>query len=192
MSLLTIQKKTGVPAELLCIPGDHWIEKLDDGSYVLVRPLRSDDRERETALIRHMSRDAKRGRFLGDFREPSPALIDQLMRVDGNRTAAFVALVHHDGTLREIGVSRYGATSDASTCECAITVDADWQRRGLGTILMRHLMDMARRHSMRRMVSLDSASNDAMHHFTQRLGFLRATDPADATQVIHTIELGGA
>lgn len=192
MSPLTTHETTSTPAELLGIPGDHWIEKLDDGSYVLIRPLRNDDRARETALIRHMSPDAKRARFLGEFREPAPALIDQMMAVDGDHSAAFVALVHDNGRLREIGISRYGATTDAATCEWAITVDENWQRRGLGTILMTHLMDMARRHGIRRMVSLDAASNDAMHHFAHRMGSLRTADPDDATQVIHTIELHGA
>lgn len=174
------------------IPSDHWVEKLSDENYVLVRQLRKEDRQRETDLIRRLSPESQRLRFLGEFREPNPALIDQLMAVDGDRSAAFVALMHDDGTLREIGISRYGATSDADTCECAVTVADDWQRRGLGTILMRHLMTMASQHGFRKMISLDAASNEAMHQFSRRLGFSRTTDPDDGTQVIHVIDLGGA
>lgn len=191
MSLLTMHLPSVAQADTTAIAGDHWIEKLTDGSHVLIRPIRASDRERETDLIRHMSPEAKRARFLGEFREPGKALIDQLMNVDGDGSAAFVALVHNDGTLREIGVSRYGACTDPGTCECAVTVDEAWQRRGLGTILMGHLLDSARRHGFRRMVSLDAASNDGMHHFAHRLGFVRVTDPVDATQVIHSIDLGG-
>lgn len=191
MSSLTTQKPAALH-EFPAVPGDHWVERLHDGSYVLIRQLRKDDQERETDFIRRLSPQSQRLRFLGEFREPNPALVDQMMSVDGDRSAAFVALVHDDGTLREIGISRYGATSDPVTCECAVTVADDWQRRGLGTILMRHLMDMAGRHGFRKMVSLDAASNEAMQHFSHLLGFSRTTDPQDATQVVHAVELGGA
>lgn len=188
---LTSRQQTTDAHEFPIIPDEHWIERLHDGSYVLIRQLREEDRERETALIRRLSPDSKRSRFLAEFREPTHALIDQMMNVDGDRSAAFVALVHDDGTLREIGISRYCATTDPDTCECAITIADDWQRRRLGTILMRQLMGMACRHGFRRMVSLDAASNDAMRQFAHRLGFSRTTDPEDGTQVIHRIELGG-
>ena len=29
------------------VEGDHWVESLDDGRHVLIRPLREEDRERE-------------------------------------------------------------------------------------------------------------------------------------------------
>jgi GNAT superfamily N-acetyltransferase len=191
MSSFTTQQPAA-PHEFPAVPGEHWVERLHDGSYVLIRQLRIDDRERETDFLRRLSPQTQRLRFLGEFREPNPALIDQMMTVDGDRSAAFVAFLHDDGTLREIGISRYGATSEPDTCECAVTVADAWQRRGLGTILMRHLMEMAGRHGFRRMISLDAASNEAMQHFSHGLGFSRTTDPDDGTQVVHAIELGGA
>ncbi|NYE29139.1 GNAT superfamily N-acetyltransferase [Rhodanobacter sp. K2T2] len=192
MSSSTIREQTAAPHEFPVVPDDHWVERLHDGSYVLIRQLRQEDRAREIEFIRRLSPESRRARFLSEFREPSPALVDQMMTVDGDRSAAFVALVHDDGTLREIGISRYGATSEPDTGECAISVADDWQRRGLGTILMRRAMGMALRHGYRRMISLDAASNDTMHHFTHRLGFSRCTDPDDGTQVIHSIDLVGA
>lgn len=44
------------------------------------------------------------------------------MQVDYSHKMAFVALVHQDGKLLEIGVSRYTATQDKCRCECAVTV----------------------------------------------------------------------
>ena len=192
MSPSTICEQTAAPHAFPAVPDDHWVERLHDGSYVLIRQLRQEDRQRETEFIRRLSPESRRARFLSEFREPSPALIDQMMKVDGNRSVALVALVHDDGTLREIGICRYGATSESYTCECAISIADDWQRRGLGTILMRQMMGMALHHGFRRMISLDAASNDAMHHFTHRLGFSRCADSDDSTQVIHSIDLVGA
>ncbi|MDY1546950.1 GNAT family N-acetyltransferase [Luteibacter sp. PPL193] len=168
---------------------DHGIQVLADGSHVLIRPLRPDDREREQAFIRRLSSESRRCRFLGDMREASPALMDSLMDVDGIRSAAFIALVHDNGELREIGIARYCATDDPACCECAVTVADDWRHRGLAVALMRHLIDTARRHGFHRMFSVDFAENHDMEELARYLGFTRSHDPADPTLAVHTLTL---
>lgn len=171
------------------LAGTHWIEHLLDGTPVLIRPLRAEDREREEAFIRRLSPAARRYRFLGSFREASPALIDQLMDVDFQHRMAFVALLHDDGTLREIGVSRFAAGADEKQCECAVTVADEWQHRGLGVLLMRHLIDVARSNGYKRMVSLDDASNQPMHELADFLGFRREPVADDPARVMHVLDL---
>lgn len=39
------------------------------------------------------------------------------------------------------------------------------------------------------MYSLDAGSNEAMRDLTGHLGFARKTDPNDATQVLHMLDL---
>lgn len=170
------------------ITGDHWIETLHDGSHVLVRPLRSNDRARETEFIRRLSPQAQRFRFLGEFRDPPERLVDQLMAVNGETDVALVALAHDDGELREVGIARYSASEHQRTCECAVTVADDWHGRGLGYMLMRHLIDVARRNGFHRMFSLDSNTNEPMHELAASLGFRREQDPGDATLVTHTLD----
>lgn len=171
------------------VEGDHWIEPLRDGTPVLIRPLRAADRELETDFIRSLSLKSRRQRFLSDFKEPSEALIDQMMNVDYEKRMAFIALIHDNGKLREIGVSRYCATTDQKHCECAVTVADDWQNRGLGVLLMQHLIGEARKHDFKSMISVDAASNQAMRELAKYLGFTRQLDPADPSQAIHTLDL---
>jgi GNAT superfamily N-acetyltransferase len=171
------------------LSGTHWIESLTDGTRVLIRPLREEDREREEDFIHRLSPASRRFRFMGGFKEASPELINQLMDVDYDQRMAFVALAHDNGKLREVGVSRYSATDDQGHCECAVTVADDWHHRGLGVLLMRHLIDLARRNGFKQMVSLDSADNEAMRDLASYLGFRRRLDPGDSTQVIHTLDL---
>lgn len=180
----------GTPTEPFgALEGTHWIESLRDGTRVLIRPLRPEDREREEEFIRRLSPDARRFRFLGDFKEASPALIDQLMDIDYQHQMAFVALAHDNGRLREVGVSRYSSTGDDKHCECAVTVADDWQHRGLGVLLMKHLIDIARKNGFKQMFSIDSANNEAMRELAEYLGFHRRLDPEDSAQAIHTIDL---
>lgn len=171
------------------LAGDHWIDSLRDGTPVLIRPLREADRERELAFVNGMSHRARRFRFLGDFKQVSASQLNQLMDVDYSRRMAFIALIHDNGVLREIGVSRYSATTDEKRCECAVTVADEWQHRGLGVLLMRHLIDYARRQGFRRMLSIDAMDNEGMRDLASYLGFRRDLDPNDSSQVIHTLDL---
>jgi GNAT superfamily N-acetyltransferase len=190
MSTLGPAAEETIPSPVFpAIAGDHWIEPIADGRYVLVRPLRRDDRALETSFIHALSPHTLRDRFMGEFREPSAALLDQLMATDGKGCLALLAMAHEDGVLKEVGIARYSATGLAGQCECAVVVADNWQHHGLGTMLIQHLINQARRHGFRRMVSLDAASNESMHALARHLGFHRETDPGDATQVIHTFDL---
>jgi GNAT superfamily N-acetyltransferase len=171
------------------LEGDHWIEALRDGTPVLIRPLAESDRQREIDFIDRLSHRSRRMRFLGDFRKMSVASIDRLMKIDYESQMAFVALVHENGALREIGISRYSATSDGKRCECAVTVADEWQGRGLGVLLMRHLVDIARRNGFKQMFSVDAADNQAMRDLASYLGFSRRMDPEDSALVIHSLDL---
>ncbi len=171
------------------IEGTHWIETLNDGSPVLIRPLRAEDRQREADFINRLSDQASRFRFLGQLKEASPALLDQLMDIHERNRMAFVALAHDNGELREVGISRYSASGDEKRCECAVTVADDWRHRGLAVLLMRRLIDVARRNGFCTMFSIDAAENEPMRELAGFLGFKRRLDPDDATQVIHTLDL---
>lgn len=170
------------------IAGDHWIETLHDGSHVLIRPLQDDDRERERRFIERLSPTSRHFRFLAQVRGASDALLGQLMNVHEPDSCAFIALVHDNGELREVGVSRYSAATEGS-CECAVTVAEDWQHRGLGVALMRHLIAKARAAGFKTMYSIDSSSNSSMRELAAYLGFTRGLDPDDSTQVIHSLNL---
>ncbi|MGX1174381.1 N-acetyltransferase family protein [Pseudomonas sp. R151218B TE3479] len=170
------------------ISGKHWIQALKDGRHVLIRPLREEDRQREYDFINRLSPESRHMRFLSQLNEPSAALLDQLMNVDCKMYLAYIALIHDNGQLIEIGVSRYCATSERE-CECAVTVADQWQRLGLGTLLMEHLIDAARKNGYRQMYSVDAASNAAMRKLAHNLGFETRTDPDDTRQVIHRLYL---
>jgi len=177
--LTTLQAPADVP---------QWEEVLRDGSRVLIRALRKTDAELERAFIRHLSPESRRLRFLAQISEPSDALIHSLTDLHPG-DLAFVALVHREGEKRGVGISRYSMLADGITGECAVTVDDEWQSKGLGTLLMRHLIDVARRHGVHTLISMDTAGNWRMHELANDLGFTCITDPEDPTQVTYRLAL---
>lgn len=167
----------------------RWSETLRDRSRVLIRPITPHDRDAERVFIEGLSPESRRYRFLGQISHPSEALLTDLTDIDYVHEVAFVAVVAENSHERIVGVGRYQADQDDTRCECAVTVSDAWQNKGLGTALMRHLIEVARGHGMRRMYSMDSIDNTKMRDLAQYLGFETRTDPDDASQVIHELEL---
>lgn len=167
----------------------RWSETLRDNSNVLIRPITPNDKDAERAFIEGLSMQARRYRFLGQVRCPSEKMIEQFTNIDRAHEAAFVAVIPEDGRERIVGVSRYSSDESGVQCECAVTVSDDWQNRGLGTLLMRHLIEVARARGIRHMVSIDSAENARMQDLADYLGFETRVDPDDASQVIHELDL---
>jgi len=167
----------------------HWTDTLRDGTHVLIRPIHREDAALEKAFIQRLSPGSRRYRFLGTIGEPSSDLIRQLTDIDYRHDAAFIALVHRDGEKREVGVSRFSLSADGRSCECAVTVADEWQHKGLGAVLMRHLIDVARLRGVHSMVSYDAADNAAMRDLADYLGFRRDIDPNDPKQVVHSLTI---
>lgn len=167
----------------------RWTEVLRDRSQVLIRPVRTQDAAAERTFIEALSPQARRYRFLGEVRHPSSEMIERLTDIDYVHDVAFAAVVHDDSRDKFVGVARYSTSADGTDCECAVTVLDDWQGKGLGTVLMKHLIDVARSRGIKHMWSIDSAENLAMADLAHHLGFQRSPDADDTTQVIHSLWL---
>lgn len=167
----------------------RWTETLRDGSHVIIRPIGKKDIPLERAFIERLSPESRRMRFLGQVKQPSEDLLRKLTDIDYRRDMAFIALVHRDGQTQEVGVSRYSTSADGKSCECAVTVSDDWHNKGLATLLMRHLIDVARSRGIRSMVSYDAIDNGPMRELAGFLGFERKADPEDRRMVVHRLDL---
>jgi len=158
-----------------------------DGSEVTVRALRKEDAALERDFIRNLSPESRWMRFLGQIGDPSDSLIRKLTELDYQHDMAFIALSRESGIVREVGVSRYSLAPDGQSCECAVTVADTWQGKGLGTVLMRDLIDIARRRGIHSMFSIDANENERMRELARDLGFKREQAPDDPTRVIHRL-----
>lgn len=160
-----------------------------DGSEVTIRALHKEDAGLERDFIRNLSPESRWMRFLGQIGEPSDSLIRKLTELDYQHDMAFIALSREGGIAHEVGVSRYSLAPDGQSCECAVTVADAWQGKGLGTVLMRDLIDIARRRGIRSMFSIDANENERMRELARDLGFKREQAPDDPTRVVHRLTL---
>lgn len=165
------------------------VVNLLDGSEVTIRALSKEDAQLERNFIRNLSPESRWMRFLGQISEPSESLIRKLTELDYQHDMAFIALSREGGITHEVGVSRYSLAPDGQSCECAVTVADEWQGKGLGTILMHDLIDIARKRGVHSMFSMDANENERMRELARDLGFKREQDPDDPTRVIHRLML---
>ena len=168
---------------------EHWVEKLDDGTPVLIRPLREEDHDRDKRFLSTIAYESRRLRFIAGLSGGLPSLDPQGMPVDYHQRMAYIALAHVDGCLQQIGASRYAGIPGSLSCECTVAVREDWQRKGLGARLLRHLLGAARRSGYEWMISRDLANNYAMHRLTKGLGFSSRYLGGDVSEILHELDL---
>lgn len=164
-------------------------EILGDGTRVVIRPIHENDVELERSFIEAMSPASRRFRFLDTMRWPTEALLKQMTSIDKATDAAYVATVQVAGQEREVGVARFSALPDGHDCEFAVAVADEWQMKGLGTLLMHRLIEVARTRGIAKMHSSDAADNTSMRKFAEQLHFKHERDPDDATHVLYSVDL---
>jgi GNAT superfamily N-acetyltransferase len=167
----------------------RWSHSLRDRSHVLIRPITAKDEDAECAFMQGLSDRARRFGVLGEAEGRGEPPGEECAAVDHGHDVAFAAVTMDDSRERIVGVGRYSADDSGHHCECIVTVDDEWQDKGLGTVLMRHLIEVARIRGIRSMTSTASAENIQMHDLAAHLGFQTRGDPHDPSQVIHALTL---
>ena len=119
---------------------------LRDGSHVRVRQGHRSDQELLRRGFERLGPESRYRRFLAPMPELSEAMVRYLVVVDHHDHEAIVAL---DETGEGVGVVRYvRITERRDAVEFAVTVIDDWQRRGLGTLLLEVVSARAREESI--------------------------------------------
>ena len=93
--------------------------------------------------------------------------------IDYNRDMALVAERHEPQTdARDIiGVARMSKVHGVNEAEVAVIISDLYQRQGLGTQLVRSLLEIARREKLDRLVASILTENRAMQQVFEGLGF---------------------
>ena len=147
---------------------------LRDGTPVLIRPIRADDKRFLSQGLRNMSELSVQRRFLSPKVRFSNAELRYLTEVDGRNHVALVAESPTQPVRRLIGVARFvRLPEDPNVAEAAIVVADDWHGRGVGSKLAGALAARARGHGIRRFTATMSSDNEPalrlMRHLTHEL-----------------------
>ena len=146
--------------------------RLRDGSCVIVRPVRPEDRELFVAGFERMSEESRYRRFMAHKKRLSERELDFFTRLDHASHEALGALEESSGD--GVGVARlHRHEDDPSVAEAAVTIVDDWQGRGLGGLLLARLTERARMLGVQRFDASLLTGNRAMLELFRRLGCMK-------------------
>ncbi|MGH9836368.1 MAG: GNAT family N-acetyltransferase [Blastocatellia bacterium] len=145
---------------------------LRDGVALKMRALRQDDREALVALFNRCSAETIRYRFLRMVKELTGPMLDTLIAVDGVRHVALVVTRGEGVDEQIVAVGRYCALDDRpEVAEVSFLVEDSMQRRGIGTVLLDTLTEIACEHGITRFAADVLADNHTMLSVFRKAGY---------------------
>jgi acetyltransferase len=165
---------------------------LRDGTCVIVRPICPEDRQIEMEFVQKLSEESKYFRFMSALRELNEAMLNRFTQIDYDREMALIAVVCENGLETEIAVARYFVNTDGASCEFAVAVADAWQHRGVGSILVLSLVEIASARGLRIMEGIVMAGNHNMLGLMDALGFSIRSEPSDASVKHVSKQLGAS
>lgn len=159
-------------------------ERMRDGRAVEIRALRPDDRDDMLAAVGRAGTQSLRRRFFTVKRGFSEREIAYFVNVDFDKHVALVALAEENGDKVIIGGGRYIVTAPGRA-EMAFVVIDDYQGQGIGTLLMRHLAQIARGAGLKELTAEVLPENAAMRKVFTKFGFQARCGPDP--RVVHLV-----
>ena len=147
--------------------GEQTTLLLPDGAELLIRAATGDDLEGVRRLHARSSMLSRQRRYLGGVQVPSDARLRRMLEPAGGLT---LLALHLDPSGEERVVAMANLLTEGDLGEVALLVQDAWQRRGIGTALLRRLTAWATRHTFSALVAHTGADNVAMLRTLRRLG----------------------
>jgi RimJ/RimL family protein N-acetyltransferase len=158
------------------------VERLRDGRNIDIRALRPDDETQMLAAVSRTSPQSLYRRFFGPKKGFSESEKAFFLNVSFTDHVALVATVQQSGRAEIVGGARY-VVAEPGIAEVAFTVIDEFQGKGVGSALMRHLVSLARRASLKQLIADVLPENTAMINILRKSGL--PTTISRAKGVIH-------
>ena len=137
-----------LPMNATAIEAKHYraTDALPDGSAVYLRAIRADDKRALREGLAGFSADSAYQRFLGIKKSFTDAELVAYTEPDFIHHVALVVEIMQDGQRLPVAVGRYFTddNADLPSAEVSFAVHDNFQHRGIGTVLLRHLVHVAR------------------------------------------------
>jgi GNAT superfamily N-acetyltransferase len=149
---------------------------LRDGTSVVARPLRRDDRETIRNGFDRLSPESRYFRFMSPVSTLTEQQLDYLCDIDFVDHVAWLALREDDPEVG-LGVARYVRVKDEpGVAEAAVVVIDEYHGRGIGTLLLALLAAVARSAGISAFRAYVLRDNARMRTLLEQLGARTETD----------------
>ena len=149
-------------------------ETLRDGRTITIRAQRPEDLDGWRAALTRTSKETLYFRFFAVKREISDKEAHYFLDIDFVRHVALVAIADEDGRPTLIGGGRY-IVVEPGKAELAFGLIDEYQGKGIGSALIRHLAAIGREAGLRELVAEVLSDNLPMLKVFERSGLAMST-----------------
>lgn len=152
------------------------------GMDLLIRPASPSDHDALQSFFEQVSREDLYFRFLSGIRHVDEDRLQHMLCDDDDRSIDFLALDPDSG---EILSSAMLASDEAfETAEFAVVTRQDMKGRGISWALLDHAVRYAKAMGIKKVSSLESASQAGALRLEREMGFTTRSCPDDATLML--------
>jgi acetyltransferase len=150
--------------------------RMPDGQCLALRPIRPDDESMMIEFHHTLSEESVHLRYFGAMSLSQRTTHERLIRIcfiDYDRQIALVAVRHGPEITRPeiVAIGRLIRRHGTPDAEVAVLVSDPFQGKGVGTELVRRLLEIAPQEGIKRVVAEMLPENQAMQQVCRELGF---------------------
>ncbi|EYF04565.1 bifunctional acetyl-CoA hydrolase/transferase family protein/GNAT family N-acetyltransferase [Chondromyces apiculatus] len=174
-----------VPRAVSPISEAH-LARLRSGEALLLRPVRLSDEGALQDLLYHLSDESIYRRFLGFKRAHPHEEMQRLVNLDDELSMGIVACAREEDRETILAMARYDVDPKDNLGDFAVVVRDEAQRKGVGTALLRRLIEIAKARGVAGFKADVLMENKAMMSVFQRSGLQLVVTP-EGTGVYHVV-----
>ena len=144
---------------------------LNDGTQVHFRPIHPTDEPRMRDILYNLSQEALYYRFMSHKMRFSHKQIQNFVYIDHRKDLAIVGTVPEAHGEDIVAVGRYYLNQATNLAEVAFVVRDEWQNKGIGTFLFRHLLTLAKRNGIAGFTAEVLRENHRMQAIIKNCGY---------------------
>jgi RimJ/RimL family protein N-acetyltransferase len=145
-------------------------QSLRDGTQIFFRPVKPTDELKLADMLYSLTPDSVHKRFFTHTMAFPHKNVQQLTNIDYQQNLAIVGLVPGPAEDEIVAIAQYFLDPKTQTAEVAFIVQDDWQQKGMGTLLLMYLIQVARQRGVKRFDAKVMPQNKAMLAVFQNSG----------------------
>ncbi len=160
-------------------PEFRTVHVLEDGTLIHFRPMHPTDEPGLTELFHELSEQTKYYRFMSRARHVPRKQIQEFVFINHRTDIAIVATVPEAHGDEIVAIGRYYLDQKTNFAEVAFTVRDEWQQKGIGTFLLKHLAIIARRNGITGFTAEVLIDNGPMRAVFNKSEFRVTSEPSE-------------
>ncbi|MFP4500067.1 MAG: GNAT family N-acetyltransferase [Candidatus Hydrogenedentota bacterium] len=143
---------------------------LEDGTQLNIRPVHPTDEPNVRELFYSLSQQSLYTRFMSRMKWVPRKQVQEFVYIDHRNEVSIVATIPSSDGEDIVAIGGYYLDPRTNRAEVAFVVSDEWQHRKIGSFLMKHLTNIARRHGIAGFTAEVLRENKAMQNVFNQSG----------------------